>query len=54
MEIEIIEMGIGYEVKITIHNIKLTTHKSFDTKEDAKKFLNENGLHEGFINLTMW
>lgn len=54
MEVEIIEMGIGYEIKITIRNIKLTTHKGFDTIIDARAFLDENGLHEGFVNLTMW
>ena len=54
MEVEIIEIGIGYEIKITISNIKLVTHKGFDTIIDARAFLQENGLHEGFINLTMW
>ena len=39
MEVEIIEIGIGYEIKITISNIKLVTHKGFDTIIDARAFL---------------
>ena len=54
MEVKIIEIGVGYEIKITIGNIKLTTNNVFDTIDDARAFLQENGLHEGFINLTMW
>lgn len=46
MEIGIIEMGIGFEIRFIINGIKSFTYMRFDYKEDARKYLEEHGLTE--------
>ena len=45
-EIKIIEMGVDFEIRMTINGIKLYTQRNFDTKEEASEFLKEHGLEE--------
>lgn len=46
MEIKIVELGIGFEIRFIINGIKSFTHIGFDYEEDARKYLEEHGLAE--------
>ena len=54
MEIKIVTNGADLKIKILLKGIPFYSSKGFDTREEAEMFLQKHGLHEGFINLTMW
>lgn len=50
MQIELVEIGVGIEIKITVNGINFYTNRNFETEEEAREYLKEHGLKENRRN----
>ena len=46
MQIELIEIDVGIEIKITVNGINFYTNRNFETEEEAREYLKEHGVKE--------
>ena len=50
MHIELVEIGVGIEIKLTVNGINFYTNRNFETEEEARDYLKEHGLKENGRN----
>ena len=44
--VKIIEMGVNVEIKIKVNGMPFYSHMGFETKKDAKKYMEKMGIKE--------
>lgn len=42
--VEIVEVGVGYELKLVVNKVSFYTHQNFDSKRKAMNFANIFGF----------
>lgn len=50
MQIELVEIGVGIEIKITVNGINFYSNRNFETEEEAREYLKEHELKENRRN----